>query len=148
MRHIVFSSMRDVPFFLLFRQAFYDYRLLTLFVVGSALFHYVEGQWQGWHTFILSLSLALIAYMLVRSFGAERRLYNSIFDAVAKKNRGEMISIEERIERFKMCIATYENLRGEQRRHAMERWPARIGDTLCSLLVIASVVQMLMLRFR
>jgi hypothetical protein len=147
MRHIVFSGKRDVPFFVLLRQAAQGYRLFTAFILATAFYYYAEGIWQDWYRWVLAVNMVLIGGMLYRTFKEEKHLYDSIYDAVCHQTHINEASLSERMDRMKTVLQAYLGLRRKQRQHLAGCWSIRLADTICYVLIIISTLQMIAKRF-
>jgi hypothetical protein len=147
MKHIMFSGKRDVPFFLLLQQAAHGYQLFTAFILASAFYYYAEGIWQDWYRWVLAVNLLLIGCMLYHTFKEEKHLYDTIYDAICHQTHINEASLSERMERMKTVLQAYLGLRKKQRQHLDECWSIRLADTICYVLIIISIMQMLVKRF-
>lgn len=146
MKHIIISGKRDVPVLYLIQNTLQDFGILLFFIFASAFFQYAEGMWEDWYAYVVGFNLLLIFWMMRKGLQIEIRLYNSIFDAISQAEPIDESSFEDRTERLKKAISAYTGLRNEQRKNG-RAGRMRSGETICYLLIILSVIEMLALRF-
>ncbi len=146
MKHIIISGKRDVPVLFLMQNTLHDFGILLFFIFASAFFQYAEGMWEDWYTYVVAFNLLLIFWIIRKSLQGELRLYNSIFDAISQADPIDESSFEDRAERLKKAISAYSGIRNEQRKKGLAG-RMRNGETICYLLIILSVLEMLALRF-
>ena len=142
-RFVVFSGERDLPIFAIFSEAFYDLKLITAFIVATSIYRYTQGLWEDWYFTIILVNLLAIGYLLKRNLIAEKKLYETIYDAIARERPVDENSMEERITRLSAVLATYQGLRRQQRAANQEKNFVYYTDLAVHIIVIACTVQMI-----
>ena len=145
-RFIIISGNRDLPILTILNEAFHDLKLITFFIIATSFYRYTQGLWEDWYFTILFINLLAVAYLFQRNVLIEKRLYSTIFDAVAREHPVDEESMEERIERLNSVLATYQALRHRQRQASQEKKFIYYTDLAVHIIVIGCTLQMILTK--
>ncbi|MBR2214301.1 MAG: hypothetical protein IJ849_00925 [Selenomonadaceae bacterium] len=147
-RFVIVAGERDIPILTILSEAFHDLKLITAFILVTSFYRYTQGLWEDWYFTALIVNLMAIFYLFQRNILSESRLYNTVFDAVAREHPVAEDSMEERLDRLTSVLAAYQGLRRQQRIASQEKKFVYYTDLAVHIIVIGCTVQMIMAKLQ